>query len=54
MLKRLLTTLFSVVALAGLTSVASAQYMKLVSDNPTDNTKMRAGIGTTTVLTVSL
>jgi len=31
---------------------ASAQYMKLVSDNPTDNTKMRAS--GTTVLTFML
>ena len=52
MLKRLLTTLFSVVALAGLTSVASAQYLRLSTDNPTDNTRMRAT--GTTLLTITL
>ena len=52
MLKRLLTTLFSVVALAGLTSVASAQYLRLLSDNPGDNTRMRAT--GTTLLTITL
>src|SRR6266705_1139525 len=52
MFKRLFTTLFSVVVLAGLTSVASAQYIKIITDNPTDNTRLRAT--GTTILTITL
>src|SRR5258705_5158488 len=52
MLKRLFTTLFSVVVLAGLTSVASAQYIKVLTDNPTDNTRLRAT--GTTILSITL
>src|SRR5206468_2926925 len=52
MLKRLFTTLFSVVVLAGLTSVASAQYIKILTDNPTDNTRLRAT--GTTILSITL
>src|SRR5437773_273623 len=52
MLKRLFTSLFSVVVLAGLTSVASAQYIKILTDNPTDNTRLRAS--GTTILTITL
>src|SRR5258705_8190726 len=52
MLKRLFTTLFSVVVLAGLTSVASAQYIKVLTDNPTDNTRLRAT--GTTLLSITL
>src|SRR5258705_8667081 len=53
MLKRLFTTLFSVVVLAGLTSVASAQYIKITTNNPTDNTRLRAAPDTT-ILTVTI
>src|SRR5258705_12084299 len=52
MLKRLFTTLFSVVVLAGLTSVAIAQYIKVLTDNPTDNTRFRAT--GTTILSITL
>ncbi len=53
MLKRLLTTLFFVGAVLGVTSGANAQYMKFTTDNPTDNTKMRPGPATT-ILTITL
>src|ERR1700704_329285 len=53
MLKRLLTTMFVVGAVLGVTSGANAQYMKITTDNPTDNTKMRPGTATT-ILTITL
>src|SRR5438093_10088622 len=49
---RLFTKPFSVVVLAGLTSVASAQYIKILTDNPTDNTRLRAT--GTTILSITL
>src|SRR5690242_16037887 len=52
MLKRLLTTLFFVGAVLGVTSGANAQYMKITTDNPSDNTKMRPS--GTTILTITL
>jgi len=54
MLKRLLTTLFFVGAVLGVTSRANAQYMRILTDNPTDNTRLRAGVGVTTILTITL
>src|SRR5437867_12745643 len=51
MLKRLLTTPFFVVAVFGLTSGASAQYMRLKTDNAADSTRMRTS--GTTLLTLS-
>ena len=52
MLKRLFTMLLFVVAVFGLTPIAQAQYMYLTSDNPTDNTRLRAT--GPTVITVRL
>src|SRR5437867_3258623 len=52
MLKRLLTTLFFVGAVLGVTSRANAQYMRILTDNPTDNTRLRAS--GTTILTITL
>ena len=54
MLKRLLTTLFFVGAVLGVTSGANAQFMRILTDNPTDNTRLRAGVGVTTILTITL
>ena len=52
MLKRLLSTLFFVGAVLGVTNAANAQYMKMTTDNPTDNTKLRAT--GTTIVTITL
>src|SRR5437773_866704 len=52
MLKRFLTTLFLVVAVLGLAPGANAQWMRILTDNPTDNTKLRAT--GTTILTITL
>src|SRR5437016_6796172 len=52
MLKRFFTTLFLVVAVLGLAPGANAQWMGILTDNPTYNTKSRAtGI---TILTITL
>src|SRR6267142_1521600 len=50
MLKRFLTTLFLVVAVLGLATGANAQYMRIVTDNPADSTRMRTT--GTTILTI--
>ncbi len=52
MLKRFLTILFLVVAVLGMSSGANAQYMRILTDNPTDNTRLRAT--GTTILTISV
>src|SRR2546426_5456103 len=52
MLKRLLTTLLFVGAVFGLSPGANAQYMRILTDNPTDNTRLRAS--GTTLLTITL
>ncbi len=53
MLKRLLSTLFFVGAVFGVTSVANAQYMPIVTDNPANNKQFRA-TGVQTILTISM
>ncbi len=52
MLKRFFTTMLVVVAVLGLSSGANAQYMRITTDNPTDNTRLRAT--GTTILTITL
>src|SRR6266850_2028494 len=52
MLKRFLTILFLVVAVLGMSSGANAQYLRILTDNPLDNTRLRAT--GTTILTISI
>src|SRR5689334_21694832 len=52
MLKRLFTALIVLGAVLGVGSRANAQYMRITTDNPADNTKLRAT--GTTILTISL
>src|SRR5690349_9318839 len=52
MLNRLLTTLFFVGAVFGLTSGANAQVMRITTDNPTDSSRLRAS--GTTILTITM
>jgi hypothetical protein len=53
MLKRLLTTLLFVGAVLGVTSGANAQYLRITTDNPTDNLRLRATGTTILTLTVN-